>query len=141
MKRKTFAVFLLLFAFLPVFGCTENNASSDDGYKKISSEEARQMMQESVDYILLDVRTQEEFDQAHIEGAVLIPDNEIKNKAETELPDKDARILVYCRSGRRSEESAKQLISMGYTNIYDFGGIIDWPYDTVNAITKEVDLK
>jgi len=84
-------------------------------------------------YILLDVRTDEEYNAEHIEGAVLIPDYEIGSRAETDLPDKTALVLVYCRSGRRSANAANELIGMGYTSIYDFGGIIDWPYDTVKG--------
>ncbi len=80
------------------------------------------------DYVILDVRTQEEFDEGHIPGAILIPDYEIKEKAETALPDKNQLILVYCRSGRRSKLAAEQLEILGYTRIREFGGIIDWPY-------------
>jgi len=98
-------------------------------YRKISAESALQMMQDASEYILLDVRTVEEFNEAHIEGAILVPDYEIVNRAPTELPDKNALILVYCRSGRRSENAARELVEMNYANVYDFGGIIDWPYD------------
>lgn len=100
--------------------------------QKITAEQAYQMMQGSQEYILVDVRTQEEFDEEHIEGAMLIPDFEIASTAEAKLPDKGAVILVYCRSGRRSALAASELAAMGYTNLYDFGGIIDWPYDTVS---------
>jgi rhodanese-related sulfurtransferase len=81
-------------------------------------------------YIILDVRTQEEYDEAHIPGAIVIPNTEIEARAESELPDKDQMILVYCRSGRRSKLAADILVELGYTNIYEFGGIIDWPYET-----------
>ncbi|MCL2513323.1 MAG: rhodanese-like domain-containing protein [Oscillospiraceae bacterium] len=104
-----------------------------DKYKKISAEQAKAIMDESRPYILLDVRTDEEFKESRIEGAVLIPDYEIKGRAEAELPDKDALILVYCRSGRRSANAAYDLIDMGYTNVYDFGGIIDWTYETAGG--------
>jgi rhodanese-related sulfurtransferase len=80
---------------------------------------------------LLDVRTSEEYKEKRIEGAVLIPDYEINDRAAAALPDKDAAILIYCRSGRRSASVAHELIEMGYTNVYDFGGINDWPYETV----------
>ncbi len=103
-------------------------------YQKITPEQAREMMQGQEAYILLDVRTEEEFAQGHIEGALLLPDYEIAQKAEEELPDKEAVILLYCRSGRRSEAAARKLVELGYTNVYDFGGIIDWPYDTVETI-------
>jgi rhodanese-related sulfurtransferase len=102
-------------------------------YQKISAEEAKSMMESGNLYILLDVRTDEEFEAGHIEGAVLIPDYEIKDRVKTKLPDKEALILVYCRSGRRSANAAHEMVAMGYTNVYDFGGIIDWPYDTVGG--------
>ena len=91
------------------------------------------MMNESKPYILLDVRTDEEFKEKRIDGAILIPNYEIKERAIAELPDKSILILIYCRSGRRSADAAKALIDMGYTNVYDFGGINDWPYDTVSG--------
>ena len=102
-------------------------------YRKITAEQARTKMEDSADYILLDVRTDEEFQEQHLAGAILIPDYEIAIRAKKELQDKDALILVYCRSGRRSELAAVELIGMGYTNVYDFGGIIDWPYETVGG--------
>lgn len=83
------------------------------------------------DYIILDSRTQEEFDEGHIEGAILIPEYEIAARAEKELPNKNQLILVYCRSGRRSKIAAQALADSGYTNVKEFGGIIDWPYETV----------
>jgi len=114
------------------------NPSQTDGrdeptYKRISAEEAYKMMQDSDEFILLDVRRDEEFRDEHIEGAVLIPDYEIESRAAAELPDKDALILVYCRSGRRSADAVNKLVGMGYMNVYDFGGIIDWPYDKVKG--------
>ena len=83
------------------------------------------------DYIILDARTQEEFDEGHIDGAILIPEYEVANRAEKELPDKDQLILVYCRSGRRSKIASQALVDLGYTNVKEFGGIIDWPYEIV----------
>ncbi|MGN1027233.1 MAG: rhodanese-like domain-containing protein, partial [Faecousia sp.] len=83
------------------------------------------------EYVILDVRTEEEFAQGHIPGAILLPDYEIREEAERSLPDKDALILVYCRSGRRSKNAAETLAELGYTNIREFGGILDWPYGTV----------
>lgn len=96
----------------------------------ITAEEAKKIMDTEKDYIILDVRTQEEFDEKHISGAVLIPDYEIADKAEDILTDKNQLILVYCRSGRRSKLAAEELVKLGYTNIKEFGGIIDWPYET-----------
>jgi len=130
---KNFLIITLLcMTFLAA--CDNHDIVSDVGYKKISAEDAYRIMQNTNDYILLDVRTDEEFMEKHIEGAVLIPDNEIGIRSEIELPDKDALILVYCRSGRRSANAANELIEMGYTNVYDFGGINDWPYDTLSEI-------
>ena len=107
------------------------SAMEPSSYKQITPEEAKTMMDEQENYILLDVRTQEEFDEGHIEGAVVIPDTEIADRAEAELTDQEATILVYCRSGRRSKLAAQALADLGYTNIYEFGGIIDWPYEIV----------
>ncbi len=101
--------------------------------EKISAEEAKEMIDSSTNLIILDVRTQEEYEDGHIEGAALIPDYEIETKAEELLTDKNATILVYCRSGRRSALAANTLRDQGYTSIYDFGGILDWPYE----VTKQ----
>jgi rhodanese-related sulfurtransferase len=103
-------------------------------YHKITAEEAKEILDEGGDNtVLLDVRTEEEFQENRIEGAVLLPDNEIGERALDELPDKNARILVYCRSGVRSKKAANELVEMGYKRVYDFGGILDWPYETVNS--------
>lgn len=114
---------------------SSNNTSIEQKaeYRKISAGQAKKMLDDNKDIILLDVRTKEEFLEKRIAGSILIPDNEILTKAETTLKDKNAIILVYCRSGRRSEAAARQLVGMGYTNIFDFGGIIDWPYDTISG--------
>ena len=101
-------------------------------YEQISQKEAKALMDSEKDYVILDVRTTEEFAESHIKGAVLIPDYDIKSKAETVLTDKDQLILVYCRSGRRSKNASKELAELGYTNVKEFGGIIDWPYGTVS---------
>ncbi len=95
----------------------------------ITAEEAKQIMDSEEGYIILDVRTQEEYDEGHIPGAILIPNTELEERAEENLPDKDQLILVYCRSGRRSKMAAEILVELGYTNIREFGGIIDWPYE------------
>ena len=105
----------------------ENNQEAV--YVNITAEEAKQIMDSEEGYIILDVRTQEEYDQGHIPNAILIPDTEIKNKAEEVLTDKDQLLLVYCRSGRRSKLASEILVELGYTNIKEFGGIIDWPYE------------
>lgn len=126
------AILLFLLAFSACSKNEDTNSIPQKGeYQVITAEEAKKMMDGESDYIILDVRTKEEFDEGHINNAVLIPDSEIKQRAEAELPQKDQLILVYCRSGRRSAAAAEELVSMGYTNVKDFGGISDWPYDIV----------
>ncbi len=100
-------------------------------YKKITAKEAKDRIDSGAEIIILDVRTQEEYDAEHIEGAILIPNETITDKKPELLPDLDVEILIYCRSGNRSAQAANKLIAIGYTNVYDFGGIIDWPYGTV----------
>lgn len=100
-------------------------------YVKITPNQAYELMQSQNNCTVLDVRTPEEFSQGHIPGAILIPDYELVKRAEKELPDKNALILVYCRSGNRSRQAANTLLKLGYTNVKDFGGIIDWPFETV----------
>ena len=122
-------VFLLL-AVMMLTACGQDT-EKDQGavYMNITAEEAKQIMDSEEGYIILDVRTQEEYDQGHIPGAILISHEEIAEKAEDVLTDKDQLILVYCRSGRRSKIAAEALVELGYTNIKEFGGIIDWPYE------------
>lgn len=98
---------------------------------KISAEEAQAMMASGDPYTLVDVRTEAEYDEGHIEGAILLPNDEIETLAPDQLKDKDAVILVYCRSGNRSAQASKLLVELGYRNVYDFGGIIDWPGEIV----------
>ena len=86
-------------------------------------------MDTETNYVILDVRTEEEFAEGRIAGAILIPDYEIKQRAEAILTDKSQLILVYCRSGRRSKLASADLSDMGYQNVKEFGGIIDWPYE------------
>ena len=122
-------VFLLL-AVMMLTACGQDK-ENDQGaiYVNITAEEAKQIMDTEEGYIILDVRTQEEYDQGHIPGAIVISHEEIAEKAEEVLTDKDQLILVYCRSGRRSKIAAEALVELGYTNIKEFGGIIDWPYE------------
>ncbi|NLY69199.1 MAG: rhodanese-like domain-containing protein [Clostridiales bacterium] len=103
----------------------------DAVYVSISAQRAKQLMDSESDYVVLDVRTPEEYADGHIKGSMLIPYNEIGERAEDELPEKDKLILVYCRSGRRSKIAAQALAELGYTNVKEFGGIIDWPYEIV----------
>ena len=100
-------------------------------YEQITAEEAKKIMDSGEEHIILDTREQDELDEGHIPNAILIPYTEIENKAEEMLPDKDAQILVYCRSGRRSKIAAESLSKLGYTNVKEFGGIIDWKYEVV----------
>jgi len=102
-------------------------------YHKITAEKANEMMDSGEPYVLLDVRTEAEYVTKRISGALLIPDTAISERATAELPNKFARILVYCRSGRRSARAANMLVRMGYKQVYDFGGINDWPYATVSG--------
>ncbi|MDR2721422.1 MAG: rhodanese-like domain-containing protein [Coriobacteriaceae bacterium] len=108
----------------------EENAGSAS-YHKISADKAKDMMDSGEPYILIDVRSDEEYQAGHIEGAILIPHNEIKKRASGELTDSDATIFVYCRSGVRSSSAAHELVGQGYTNVYDMGGLMSWPYGTV----------
>ena len=121
---------LLLLAVMLLTACGQDK-ENDQGavYVNITAEEAKQIMDSEEGYIILDVRTQDEYDQGHIPGAIVISHEEIKDKAEQVLTDKDQLILVYCRSGRRSKIAAEALVELGYTNIKEFGGILDWPYE------------
>ena len=121
---------MLLTLALP-FGCVGCSGGGSATYDQISGAEAKALMDSESGYIIIDARTQEEYDQGHIPGAILIPEYEIADRAEKELPDKDQLILVYCRSGRRSKIAAEELVKLGYTNVKEFGGIIDWEYDIV----------
>ena len=121
---------ILVLAALLLTACGQTKEKDREVvYMNITAQEAKVLMDTEKDYIILDVRTQEEYDQGHIPGAILIPDTEIEDRAEGELTDKDQLILVYCRSGRRSKLAAQSLVGLGYTNIREFGGIIDWPYE------------
>ena len=121
---------LLLLAVMLLAACGQEKENDREAiYMNITAQEAKEIMDSQEGYVILDVRTQEEFDQGHIPGAILIPDYEIEEKAEKVLKDKDQLILVYCRSGRRSKLAAEALVALGYTNIREFGGIIDWPYE------------
>ena len=127
MKKLIF----LLMAVMLLTACGQDKENGQGAvYVNITAEEAKQIMDSEEGYIILDVRTQEEYDEGHIPGAIVISHEEIVEKAEEVLTDKDQLILVYCRSGRRSKIAAEALVELGYTNIKEFGGIIDWPYET-----------
>ena len=127
--NKRFLIALLTFT-LP-FGCVGCSDGGSVTYEQISGAEAKALMDSESGYIIIDARTQEEYDEGHIPRAILIPEYEIADRAEKELPDKDQLILVYCRSGRRSKIAAEELVKLGYTNVKEFGGIIDWEYEIV----------
>lgn len=131
--KKVKGLIIVLLISLSLFGMTacdgENGKVST--YEQITAEQAKTIMDTEKDYIIIDARTDEEFAEGHIENAILIPEYEIASRAEKELPDKEQLILVYCRSGRRSKIASEDLVKLGYTNVKEFGGIIDWPYDIV----------
>ncbi len=115
-------------------GTTENSAENTTvaiTYEQISQDEAKRIMDTEEGFVIIDARTEEEFREGHIEGAILIPEYEIAERAEKEIPEKDTLILVYCRSGRRSKIASEALVQLGYTNVKEFGGIIDWQYEIV----------
>ena len=121
----------MLLTFALPLGCVGCSNGGSETYEKISGAEAKVLMDSESGYIIIDARTQEEYDQGHIPGAIMIPEYEIADRAEKEFPDKDQLILVYCRSGRRSKIAAEELVKLGYTNVKEFGGIIDWKYEIV----------
>lgn len=135
MKNKGMIVLICLIVAIVLFlaynKLGKGQADTVNTYISVSAEEAKEYMDKEENYIILDVRTQEEYDAGYIPGAILIPDFEIADRAEKELPDKDQLILVYCRSGNRSKKASAQLVAMGYTNVVEFGGINDWPYEVV----------
>ena len=116
----------LLLSALLLGGC----ASGQTTYTHLSHDEAKDFMEQE-ECIVLDVRTSAEFEDGHIPNAILLPVDQVKDKAEEVLPDRESQILIYCRSGRRALKAAQHLVDMGYSHVYEFGGIIDWPYDIV----------
>ena len=137
-RRKVTAILITLISLFLLCSCAETNPSSEaqigkfiDGYYQITQIKAKEIMDSEENYIILDVRTEEEFRESHIENALLIPNTEIEERAEKELTDKNQLILVYCRSGNRSKTASKILAGLGYTNVMEFGGINSWVYGTV----------
>ena len=123
-------IFVLL-AMLLLAGCGQEKEekTQEAVYMNITAQQAKELMDTEEGYVILDTRTQEEYDEGHIPGAIVISHDEITENAEGILTDKNQLILVYCRSGRRSKIAAQALVELGYTNIREFGGIIDWPYE------------
>ena len=131
MKKGLIIMLTISLSLFGLCACGGENKTPTPQYEQISAEKAKELMNTEKDYVILDARTQEEFDEGHIKGAIMIPEYEVSNRAEKELPNKDQLILVYCRSGRRSKIAAQALQDLGYTNVKEFGGIIDWPYEIV----------
>lgn len=143
MNRRAFlnAVFLTsVISLAGLTGCLgaptgdNGNTNSDSGsnsnsYQQVDAEVAKELMDTEDDYVILDARTQTEYDEGHIPGAILIPHDTVATATENALPDKDQLILVYCRSGNRSKEASQALVDLGYTNVVEFGGINSWPYE------------
>ena len=120
-----------LMALLLLAGCGAQ--SEESTYRQVNAEEADSMMEEESGYLILDVRTAEEYSEKHIPGAINIPNETIGTEDIPELPDKEQLILVYCRSGNRSKQASEKLVKLGYTNIVEFGGINDWTGETVSG--------
>ena len=133
MKRTIIGILLAALLLLPV-------GLAEQYYQQVTQEEARRIMDEEADYILLDVRTEEEYNEGHIPGAINLDNEDIGTDALPALPDKDRLILVYCRSGRRSKEAAEKLAALGYTRVVEFGGIITWPGEIVTT-EEERDMR
>ncbi len=124
------SIFLALILLL-VSSCA--SPKTELTYKQVTMQEAVTMMQEEEDYIILDVRTEEEYESSHIPNAINIPNESIGTDEILELPNKEQTIFVYCRSGNRSKQASKKLVALGYTNVIEFGGIIDWTGETVTG--------
>ena len=129
MKKRMFWLFTALLT-LGLAGCGGGTQEKEPGYQQITAQEAKTMMDVGAGAVVLDVREQEEYDQGHIPGAVLLPVGEITQESASDaVPEKDTVVLVYCRSGNRSKAAASELVQLGYTQVYEFGGIQDWPYE------------
>ena len=125
---------LIVLAMLMLSACGQDKVKHQEAvYVNITAEEAKKIMDNEEGYMILDTRTQEEFDEGHIPGAINIPNESIGNEEISALPDKDQLILVYCRSGNRSKQASEKLAALGYTNVVEFGGINSWPGETVSG--------
>ena len=125
-KRRIVSIIAALVFLIAISGCSSQEGSV---YMNINAEKAKEMMENLDEFVLLDARSEEEFSEGHIPGAIVIPHEEVSERAEAEIPEKDVPVFVYCRSGRRSKIAAEELVSLGYSEVYEFGGIIDWPYE------------
>ena len=135
LKNKYLKIFVsILLMSLTMFtmtACSNAETTSEATYEQITAEQAKKLMDTETDYIILDTRTEKEFAEAHILNSILISHYEIVDRAEKEFPDKDQLIFVYCRSGNRSKQASQTLAELGYTNVIEFGGIIDWEYGVI----------
>ncbi len=130
MKKITLLLFLLLVFGTCLSACKKEAKEAQAQYHFIDAKEAKKLMDEKEDYLIIDVRSKEEYEDSHIKDAINIPNEVISDKAIDILKDKQQLLLIYCRSGRRSKEAAMKLADLGYVNVYDFGGIQDWLYET-----------
>ena len=121
----------ILLSALVFTGCAGTSNNQTSTYRQISMDEAVNMMAQETGYIILDVRRPDEFAAGHIQNAINVPNATIGTAEISELPDKNQLIMVYCRSGRRSKETSEKLVKLGYTNIVEFGGILDWKGEIV----------
>lgn len=137
MRSKLFLTMILITAVVIVLSACSSSSDSNVAYTQLPQDKAISMMEENSDYVILDVRTQEEYDEGHIPDAICIPNETIGDKRPEELKDLDQMIFVYCRSGRRSKEASQKLADMGYTRVYEFGGINTWPGETVKDSTED----
>lgn len=134
--KKLYVIVIMILSVFIISGCSTvvkedvTKSTKNSSVMKMTAKEAKAEIDKG-DVIILDVRTNEEYISGHIENSILIPVDEIEKEAENILKDKEEKILVYCRSGNRSSQASKLLVKMGYTNVYDFGGIKDWPYAIV----------
>lgn len=134
--KKFYIILIMFLSLFIISGCTtvgkdtDTKSTENSSVISITPAEAKEEIDKG-DVTILDVRNEDEYDSGHIENSILIPVNDIEKEAENILKDKDQKILVYCRSGNRSSQASKLLVKMGYTNVYDFGGIKDWPYEIV----------
>ena len=130
--KRLFSILLVLLLF-GLTACGESQAAEEHAYTRIDQETAKQMMAADDGHVVVDVRRQDEYDARHIPGAILIPNESIVSDPPEALPDLGQIILIYCRSGNRSKQAAQKLANMGYQNVYEFGGIIDWTGEIVTA--------
>lgn len=132
--KKATLLIMIFMGILSLISCGKSEEVINDKgtFTKISAQDAKKIMDEEKNIIILDVRTEDEYSSGHIENSILISVDDIKSKAESILKEKDQKILIYCRTGNRSNVALKKLKEMGYTNLYDFGGINSWEYGLVN---------